>query len=94
MQQYSFRQCFAKILCFYCVFLMFLGIFYALSAPEFTLVFSIPGFLAVRFITILLPTISSYKEVTAVTAAYHDTFRAIIRLSFVFRGLLKSFSPV
>ena len=75
MQQYSFRHCFAKMLCFYRVFLMFLGVFYAFSASEFTLVFSIPGFLAVGFITILLPAISSYKKVTAVAAAYHDTFR-------------------
>lgn len=70
--------------------------FLAFSAPEFTLVFSISRLLTFHFITVFLPAIPFYKEVAAVTAAYHDPFRAIIGLPpyFLEWGFLKSFSPV
>lgn len=70
--------------------------FWAFSASEFTLVFSISCLLTFHFITVFLSAIPFYKEVAAVTAAYHDPFRAIIGLPpyFLEWGFLKSFSPV
>lgn len=62
------------------------GFFYAFSVSEFTLVFSIPRLLVFRLITVFLPAIPPYKEVAAVTAAYHDPFRAVIGLPLTFRG--------
>jgi len=67
-------------------FLYFLGVFYAFSAPEFTLVFSIPRLLTVWFITVFLSSIPPSKEVATMAAAYHDTFRTVIRLSLIFQG--------
>ena len=85
MQWCAFYKSFAQKLCFCRVFLLILSVFNAFSASEFTLVFGIPCFLAVGFITIFLSAIPSDKEGTAVSAAYHNVFRAVLGLPFIFR---------
>ena len=66
--------------------LLILSVFYAFSAPEFTLILNLASLLADGIVTVFLPVVSSYKELFTVAAGYDDAIGKSIIFSDVFRG--------
>ena len=56
------------------IFLLILSVFYAFSAPEFTLVLNLSSLLADGIVVVFLPVVSSYKELITVEVGYNDAF--------------------
>ena len=63
---------FAILFRFLWIFLLILSVFYAFSAPEFTLILNLASLLAYGIVTVFLPVVSSYKELFTVATGYDD----------------------
>ena len=77
---------FCHLVSFLWIFLLILSVFYAFSAPEFTLILNLASLLADGIVTVFLPVVSSYKELFTVAAGYDDAIGKSIIFSNVFRG--------